>query len=133
MGDRNWRDDAACLDEDPELFAVNDRDSMTIAKRADITAAKAICKRCDVAAECLQSAKDLGPDAWGTWGGLIDTERGFKARHKPDPTPSARCGTYSGYTRHRKLGEALCQPCNQAARAYERAHRARNGRKKASA
>ena len=87
--------------------------------------AKAICRMCPVAAECLTYALDTKQE-FGVWGAMTERERaklrGLKV--KPDPTDSHRCGSYSGYTRHRKLGEALCTPCKQAARAYEQKLRA---------
>lgn len=33
------------------------------------------------------------------------------------------CGTYAGYQRHRLRGEPACQPCKDAAAAYQREHR----------
>lgn len=34
------------------------------------------------------------------------------------------CGTYAGYARHHRQGEAPCDPCRDAAREYQRAYRA---------
>lgn len=36
----------------------------------------------------------------------------------------AACGTYSGYQRHRRLGELTCDACRKANREYQRQHRA---------
>ena len=121
---RDWMADANCLDEDPELFFLGTPNA--------IAAAKAVCGGCKVRVECEQYAKDIGAD-FGVWGKKTEDERDSRKVSKPDPTPSTRCGTYSGYGRHRKLGEALCVPCKQAARAYEQEHRRKYGRRKASA
>lgn len=34
---------------------------------------------------------------------------------------SAPCGTRNGYLRHRRAGEAACEPCLDGQRAYQRA------------
>lgn len=67
----DWRNSAACLDEDPELFWPVGN---TVASIPQIAEAKAICGGCDVRADCLQWALDHGQDA-GIWGGLTDDER----------------------------------------------------------
>ena len=123
MADIHWRDRAACLDVELDLFFHGTPNA--------IREAKAICKGCPVKAECLADAIEHGDI--GIRGGLTEDQRDSRKVSKPDPTPSTRCGTYSGYGRHRKLGEALCVPCKQAARAYEQEHRRKYGRRKASA
>jgi len=66
-----WRDRAACLDEDPELFfPVGNGDPAL----RQIDKAKAVCRRCEVVDACLGWAMDSGQDA-GVWGGLSDDER----------------------------------------------------------
>jgi WhiB family redox-sensing transcriptional regulator len=66
-----WRDRAACLDEDPELFfPVGNGDPAL----RQINKAKAVCRRCEVVDACLGWAMDSGQDA-GVWGGLSDDER----------------------------------------------------------
>jgi hypothetical protein len=35
------------------------------------------------------------------------------------PRPVAQCGTISGYTRHRRLGEVSCDPCAVAKSEYD--------------
>ena len=66
-----WRDRAACLDEDPELFfpVGNGDPALRQTKKA-----KAVCRRCEVVDACLGWAMDSGQDA-GVWGGLSDDER----------------------------------------------------------
>lgn len=73
----NWRDRAACLGLDPELFfPVSDVGPGAV----QTAAAKAVCARCPVRAECLADALDAGND-YGVWGGLTEDERrALKAR-----------------------------------------------------
>ena len=68
---RDWRSRAACLDVDPETFfpvaesgPVHD---------AQVAAAKQVCARCPVVAECLAEAMVRIPD--GIAGGLTEVER----------------------------------------------------------
>jgi len=37
----------------------------------------------------------------------------------------ARCGTVSGYQKHRRDGTLICEPCGQARREYQRAYEVR--------
>jgi len=65
----DWRNRAACLNVDPELFfpvQSNDRDT--------IDKAKAVCGRCVVSVVCLQYALETGQNS-GIWGGLTEDER----------------------------------------------------------
>lgn len=66
-----WRDEAGCLDEDPELFfpVGNTGPAMGQTEKA-----KAVCRRCEVVDACLSWAMDSGQEA-GVWGGLSDDER----------------------------------------------------------
>jgi len=66
-----WRDRAACLGEDPELFFP---DGNTGPALLQLEAAKAVCRRCEVVEACLRFAIESGQDA-GVWGGLSDDER----------------------------------------------------------
>lgn len=67
----DWRDRAACRDEDPELFfPVSD-----VGPGARQTAeAKTVCGRCPVRRECLDFALDNGLD-YGIFGGTTERER----------------------------------------------------------
>ena len=66
-----WRNRAACLDEDPELFFPIG----TTGPALDQTErAKSVCKSCTVINECLEWALDSNQDA-GVWGGLNEDER----------------------------------------------------------
>lgn len=67
---QNWRDHAACRDEDPELFfpALEDDAAAATAQ------ARAICAGCPVRTQCLQFALS-SPERFGTWAGLTEVER----------------------------------------------------------
>ena len=67
----DWRERAACPDEDPELFFPLS-DKGPAARQAD--EAKAFCARCRVRVRCLEYALDNGVDH-GIFGGLTETER----------------------------------------------------------
>ncbi|QRV02575.1 WhiB family transcriptional regulator [Arcanobacterium phocisimile] len=73
----DWRHDAACLDEDPELFFPV---GSSAAAMAQTERAKGICCTCDVAEICLQWALSTNQDA-GVWGGLSEDERRSVKRH----------------------------------------------------
>ena len=66
-----WRDHAACLDEDPELFFPIWNTGLALLQ---IEEAKAVCRRCEVVDVCLKWAVEFGQDA-GVFGGLSDDER----------------------------------------------------------
>lgn len=68
--DASWRESAACLGADTELFFP----AGVTGPAADIHAAKAICGRCPVRACCLAYALDTGQAA-GIWGGCDENER----------------------------------------------------------
>jgi WhiB family redox-sensing transcriptional regulator len=61
-----WRALAACRGCDPELF-FTDRGEST-------NPAKAVCKDCDVRADCLEYAL-ANKEKFGIWGGLSERER----------------------------------------------------------
>ena len=66
-----WRDRAACLDEDPELFFPIGNSDPALRQTEK---AKAVCRRCEVVDACLGWAIESGQDA-GVWGGLSEDER----------------------------------------------------------
>ena len=51
---------------------------------------------------------------------------------KLPPTEYWTCGTYSGYVRHYKRGEYLCDPCRLAGSEYSRAYQQANREKVAA-
>ena len=67
----DWRNMAACIDEDPELFFPIGSTGPAI-EQAE--AAKSICRRCPVTESCLEWALETNQDA-GVWGGLSEDER----------------------------------------------------------
>lgn len=79
----DWRHRAACRDEDPELFFPVGNTGPALLQIED---AKAVCRRCDVADQCLQWALESGQDA-GVWGGASEDERrAMKRRAARDRT-----------------------------------------------
>jgi len=64
-----WREDAACARVDPDLFEGGDIDSPK-----DYRPARAICRNCPVARECLTEALE-NDERYGMWGGLTPNER----------------------------------------------------------
>ena len=77
----DWRERAACRDEDPELFFPLS-DQGPGARQAD--EAKAVCARCPVRERCLEYALDNGLDH-GIFGGLTETERRALRRSRSFP------------------------------------------------
>ncbi|MEV0966961.1 MULTISPECIES: WhiB family transcriptional regulator [unclassified Streptomyces] len=67
----NWRHDAACRDEDPDLFFPIGNSGPALLQVAE---AKAVCARCPVRERCLEWAMSHGQDS-GVWGGLGEDER----------------------------------------------------------
>lgn len=63
-----WKDQAACLDADPDLFVGDD---VTPIERER---AVAICHGCPVREECLAYALDTR-QMFGIWGGLDERQR----------------------------------------------------------
>jgi WhiB family redox-sensing transcriptional regulator len=72
-----WRDRAACLNEDPELFFPIGNTGPALIQ---IEEAKAVCRRCEVIGDCLSWAIESGKED-GVWGGLsADERRALKRR-----------------------------------------------------
>jgi WhiB family redox-sensing transcriptional regulator len=67
----DWRDSAACLKVDPELFFPVGNTGPAVDQ---IEKAKAVCARCTVTEQCLQYALETSQDS-GVWGGLSEDER----------------------------------------------------------
>ena len=67
----DWRHQAACRDEDPELFFPIGNTGPAILQ---IEEAKSVCRTCPVIEDCLAWALESGQDA-GVWGGLSEDER----------------------------------------------------------
>jgi WhiB family redox-sensing transcriptional regulator len=78
---QDWRHDAICAAEDPELFfPVGDNGRYEGPALVQIAEAKAVCRRCPVREQCLQWALATGQDE-GVWGGLTEIERRQLRRH----------------------------------------------------
>lgn len=75
----DWRHDAACRDEDPELFFPVSQVGPGARQAAE---AKAVCARCPVRAECLGYALDNALDH-GIFGGTTESERRALTRRAP--------------------------------------------------
>lgn len=61
-----WQRDAACADEDPELFFAADE--------ASVERAKLVCADCPVRRPCLETALAVN-EMHGVWGGMAEGER----------------------------------------------------------
>jgi len=69
--DTAWRARAACRNSSPELFFPIGATGLALEQ---IDAAKAVCERCAVRAECLDFALATNQEA-GIWGGTSEDER----------------------------------------------------------
>src|SRR5690606_9889038 len=67
----DWRHNAVCREEDPELFFPIGNTGPALLQ---IEAAKTVCRRCPVIEQCLQWALASGQYS-GVWGGLSEDER----------------------------------------------------------
>jgi WhiB family redox-sensing transcriptional regulator len=75
-----WRNHAACLDENPELFFPDGTSAPALLQTEQ---AKAVCRRCARAQACLKWAVESGQDT-GVWGGKSEGERrALKRRNAP--------------------------------------------------
>jgi WhiB family redox-sensing transcriptional regulator len=74
----DWRNEANCLDQDPELFFPVGNTGPALFQ---IEEAKLVCNACDVRGTCLAWALETGQDH-GVWGGLSEDElRSMKRRN----------------------------------------------------
>lgn len=67
----DWRDHAACREEDPDLFFPIGTSGPALLQTLQ---AKAVCGRCPVRERCLRWALDT-EQAVGVWGGTSEGER----------------------------------------------------------
>lgn len=67
----DWRHDAACRDEDPELFFPIGNVGPALMQ---IDEAKRVCRSCRVVDSCLQWSLDTCQES-GVWGGLSEEDR----------------------------------------------------------
>lgn len=69
-GDRGWMRDAACVEEDPELFFP----LTELSSDPQVDQARRVCRRCAVLLTCRLWAIDNGEDA-GVWGATTAGQR----------------------------------------------------------
>lgn len=67
----DWRHNALCKDEDPELFFPIGN---TGPAERQIKEARSVCNQCVVKCDCRDWALDTGQQS-GIWGGLSEDER----------------------------------------------------------
>ena len=67
----DWRQNAACIGEDPELFFPVGTTGPAIDQ---VEKAKAVCRGCGVIDQCLEWALATNQDA-GVWGAMSEEER----------------------------------------------------------
>ncbi|MEU0336727.1 WhiB family transcriptional regulator [Streptomyces sp. NPDC006193] len=84
----DWRDEAACAGEDPELFFPL---SDSVAPDSQASSARAICRRCPVLLPCRSWAIEHGEDD-GIWGATTAAQRRAirRATRRDDPERGAR-------------------------------------------
>lgn len=87
--ENDWRPHAACRGIDPELFFSSDEAVNKQERQEREAAAKAVCNRCDVRAECLNYALEAG-ERYGIWGGLNAQERRALGRARKDNSAAER-------------------------------------------
>jgi hypothetical protein len=75
----DWRDYAACRNEDPDLFFPKGTDGPWALQ---IEQAKAVCRRCPALEACLLYAYEANPSD-GIFGGLTEAERRSLRRRSP--------------------------------------------------
>jgi len=80
--DADWRNRAACLSEDPELFFPIGNSGPA---KMQIAEAKTVCRGCEVRETCLQWALDHDAD-FGVWGGLSEDDRRVLKRRRAGKT-----------------------------------------------
>src|SRR5690606_17070380 len=76
----DWRDLAACRDEDPELFFPIGTSGPALLQ---VEQAKAVCRRCSVIDQCLAEALQRR-EMYGIWGGTTEAERAELIRRQTE-------------------------------------------------
>jgi len=82
----DWRERAACIGEDPEIFFPL---SDVAAPGAEASLARAVCRRCAVLVACRDWALEHGEDD-GIWGATTAAQRRAIRRAAMEPAPQAR-------------------------------------------
>jgi WhiB family transcriptional regulator, redox-sensing transcriptional regulator len=103
----DWRQNAACIGVDPEMFFPIGE--VSVADRQLIAAAKALCARCPSRAHCLDFALKQRCD--GVYGGLTARERDVYARRGGRSVDPHRVQEVAAMTRQgmtaREIGDRL--------------------------
>ncbi|GGQ64181.1 WhiB family transcriptional regulator [Streptomyces asoensis] len=86
----DWRDQAACVGEDPEIFFPL---SDVAVPGTEASLARAICRRCAVLGACRAWAIEHGEDD-GIWGATTAAQRRVIRRATTEPAPAS--GRYRG-------------------------------------
>lgn len=112
----DWRDSAACLNRDPEIFYPHGTDQGQ-EETVPIIQAKRICGNCPVRGDCLAEAI-ARRDAFGIWGGLTPAERRALLRRPrpalPPGAPLCAAGKHlitAATTGRDRRGGVFCRPC----------------------
>lgn len=74
-GSTGWQERSLCVQTDPDAFFPD--------KGVPARAAKAVCGRCPVRAECLDAALERD-EMFGIWGGLSRAERAALKRRRTE-------------------------------------------------
>lgn len=116
-----WHEHAACRGMDPNLFVppVEPPAGLTVLdlERRMLNQVAPVCAACPVQSECIAAS-----DYWDTAirAGMTARMRRNAARRGAGP---AKCGTRSGYVRHRARNTEVCDACREANNAYHRARK----------
>lgn len=104
-----WMADANCRGTNVTVFFPGEN--------TPVTAAREMCRRCDVQAECLAYAINNN-ERHGVWGGRSERQRRTLRRGA-----IAQCGTVQGYLHHLRLGQTPCDPCTEKHESYNASRR----------
>ena len=110
----DWVAAAACRSSDPAAF---------FREGAAAEAALEVCGRCDVTAECLQYALDLGAE--GIWGGTTEAARRqlkIRTGHASMPTHCSQGHAMTEDNVKWRRSQPVCRKCD---RAYQRSYAAK--------
>ena len=75
-----WMDEAACRDYSVDLWYGADSERLED-REVRVEQARAVCRRCPVRQECLETAID-NREPYGVWGGHTTSERKALARRR---------------------------------------------------
>ena len=109
-----WREGALCAQVGGDFWFADKGPGAV----QDINIAKAVCRMCDVQADCLEFALRTG-QPHGIWGGLPPRERRKLAQLRgiqADRWRDTWHGTVAGAKRHWREGTKVCQECSAAVR-----------------